>query len=77
VGASSLIFGLVAYLIVAGFLMGSWRAVFVAAAVLFFFGGIFYGVLPQAGPISWEGHLSGAIAGVWAGRRNHAGGGDD
>lgn len=77
VGASSVIFGLVAYLIVAGFLMGSWRAVLVAALVLFFFGGIFYGVLPQAGPISWEGHLSGAIAGVWAGRRNHSRGGDE
>ncbi len=66
IGASSIIFGLAAYLIVAGFLMRSWRAAFVALAVFFCFGGIFYGVLPQRGPISWEGHLCGAIAGVWA-----------
>jgi membrane associated rhomboid family serine protease len=71
IGASSIIFGLTAYLIVAGFLMKSWRSALVALLVLLGFGGIFYGVLPQAGPISWEGHLSGALAGIWAARRNH------
>lgn len=71
IGASSIIFGLVAYLIVAGFLMRSWRSATVAVIVLIVFGGIFYGVLPQQGPISWEGHLSGALAGIWAAKRNH------
>jgi membrane associated rhomboid family serine protease len=42
----------------------------VAVAVLIVFGGIFWGVLPQAGPVSWEGHLSGAAAGFWAARKN-------
>jgi len=71
IGASSIIFGLVTYLIVAGFLMKSWRSAVVALLVFIGFGGIFYGVLPQAGPISWEGHLSGALAGIWAAKRNH------
>jgi membrane associated rhomboid family serine protease len=71
IGASSIIFGLVAYLIVAGFLMRSWRSAIVAVIVLLVFGGIFYGVLPQQGPVSWEGHLSGALAGIWAAKRNH------
>jgi membrane associated rhomboid family serine protease len=71
IGASSVIFGLVAYLIVSGFLMRSWRSAIVAIVVLICFGGIFYGVLPQAGPVSWEGHLSGALAGIWAAKRNH------
>ena len=71
IGASSIIFGLVTYLIVAGFLMKSWRSAIVALLVLIGFGGIFYGVMPHAGPISWEGHLSGALAGVWAAKRNH------
>src|ERR1044071_5737045 len=71
IGASSIIFGLVTYLIVAGFLMKSWRSAMVALVVLIGFGGIFYGALPHAGPISWEGHLSGALAGVWAAKRNH------
>src|SRR6266567_2262117 len=71
IGASSIIFGLVTYLIVAGFLMKSWRSAIVALLVLICFGGIFYGVMPHAGPISWEGHLSGALAGVWSAKRNH------
>src|SRR5881296_2236480 len=71
IGASSIIFGLVTYLIVAGFLMKSWRSAIVALLVLIGFGGIFYGVMPHAGPISWEGHLSGALAGIWAAKRNH------
>ena len=72
IGASSVIYGLVAYLIVAGFLMKSWRSALISILVLFLYGGIFLGVLPQAGPISWEGHLSGALAGVWAARRHQA-----
>ena len=71
IGASSIIFGLVAYLIVAGFCMKSWRSALVALLVLICFGGILYGLLPQAGPVSWEGHLSGALAGIWAAKRNH------
>ena len=71
IGASSIIFGLVTYLIIAGFLMKSWRSAIVALLVLIGFGGIFYALMPHAGPISWEGHLSGALAGIWAAKRNH------
>lgn len=70
-GASSLVYGLVAYLIVAGMLRRSWRSAFVALLVLVAYGGIVYGLVPQGGPVSWEGHLSGAVAGCWAARRNH------
>jgi membrane associated rhomboid family serine protease len=70
IGASSLIYGLVAYLVLAGFLMKSWRSLLIALLVLFFYGGIFYGILPRSGPISWEGHLCGAAAGLWAAHKN-------
>jgi membrane associated rhomboid family serine protease len=65
IGASAIIFGLAAFLVVAGFRIKSWKSVLIALLVLFFYGGIFYGVLPQAGAISWEGHLCGALAGIW------------
>jgi membrane associated rhomboid family serine protease len=69
IGASSIVFGLAAFLIVAGLTMKSWRSATIAIFVFLFYGGIFYGALPQPGPISWEGHLCGAIAGVWCARR--------
>jgi len=69
IGASSIVFGLAAFLIVAGLTMKSWRSATIAIFVFLFYGGIFYGALPQAGPISWEGHLCGAIAGAWRARR--------
>ena len=68
-GASSLIYGLATYLVAAGFVLRSWRAAFVAVLVAVLYGGLFYGVLPQNGPISWEGHLSGALAGVLMAQR--------
>jgi membrane associated rhomboid family serine protease len=69
IGASSLIFGLAAFLIVVGLQARSWQSALIAVLVFVAYGGIFYGALPQAGPISWEGHLSGAVAGVWAARQ--------
>lgn len=68
-GASSVVFGLAAFLIVAGLLMKSWGSAAVTIFVVVVFGGIFYGILPQSGPISWEGHLSGAAAGAWIAAR--------
>jgi membrane associated rhomboid family serine protease len=71
IGASSLIYGLVAYLITSGFRMRSWRALILSLVIGLLYGGIFHGVLPADGPVSWEGHLAGAVAGVWAADRQH------
>lgn len=66
IGASSVIFGLAAFLIAAGFYLREWSSILVGAIVVLFFGGMFQGVIPSAGPISWEGHLCGAVAGILA-----------
>ena len=70
IGASSLIYGLVAYLICAGWWIRSWSSALVSVLILIGYGGIFYGVLPQKGQVSWEGHLAGVIAGWWVAKRN-------
>ena len=65
VGASGLIFGLIAFLIASGFL--EWRMVPLLIAVLvgFFYGGtLLTGIIPNLDSrVSWDGHLFGAIAG--------------
>lgn len=73
IGASAIVFGLIGYLVAAGLLMRSWRAALVALAVLLLFSGVFYGLVPQPGPVSWEGHLCGALAGIWSAHRTHGG----
>lgn len=66
IGASGLIYALVAFLIVAGWRLRQWFALLVAAVVVVFYGGLFLGAIPwlvERG-VSWEGHLMGAVAGV-------------
>ena len=66
IGASGLIFGLAAFLIVSGIRERRTIPLVVAVVVGFLYGGtLLWGVLPSVGPdISWDGHLSGVIAGA-------------
>ena len=65
VGASGLIFGLIAFLIVSGWLERRFVPLVVSLVVTFVYGGILlWGVIPRIGThISWDGHLLGAVAG--------------
>lgn len=65
IGASSLVFGLCAFLLTAGALERSLSSIVVAAFVLFLYGGnLISGMLPTQSSISWDGHAFGALAGL-------------
>lgn len=66
IGASGWIFGLWSLVIALAWFDRSPRNIAIALAVVFFYGGMVFGVLPTAGYISFESHLFGAIAGVFA-----------
>ncbi|HRD13664.1 MAG TPA: rhomboid family intramembrane serine protease [Mycobacterium sp.] len=66
IGASGLIFGWLAFLIVFGFFTRKVWEIVVGVIVLFVYGSILLGVLPGTFGVSWQGHLCGAIAGVVA-----------
>ena len=68
IGASGLVFGYFGFLVAQGWYERSIVSIVVAVGVLLLYGGIIFGVLPQSGFISWEGHLFGLIAGVLAAR---------
>lgn len=67
IGASSLIYGLAAFLFVSGAIRKDTRLAALAMVVAFLYGSIVWGVFPDFFPkenISWEGHLGGLLSGV-------------
>jgi membrane associated rhomboid family serine protease len=66
IGASGWIFGLWSLAIAWGWFNRSWRNIAISVAVVFFYGGMVFGVLPAQGYVSFESHLFGALAGIFA-----------
>lgn len=66
IGASGLVFGLMAFLLASGILERRIVPLMISVLVGFLYGGtLLSGILPDLGShVSWEGHLFGAIAGV-------------
>lgn len=64
IGASGLIYGLVAFIFWSGIFRKNVKDIALALIVLFFYGSLFTGILPGKIGISWEGHLMGALAGA-------------
>lgn len=67
IGASVLVFGWLAYLVLRGFLARSWWQIAIGLVLLVLWGSVFWtGIAVAAfspGPVSWQGHLFGAIDG--------------
>lgn len=67
IGASGVVFGLFAYLLVRGFYNRDWKQILLAAVLFLVYGSLLWGLLPQFGTnISWQAHLFGALGGVLA-----------
>jgi membrane associated rhomboid family serine protease len=64
VGASALIYGLIAFLLLGGYLERRPIPIVVAAITFLFYGGsLLWGLVPRPGPVAWDAHLWGAVAG--------------
>jgi membrane associated rhomboid family serine protease len=66
IGASGLIMGWLTFLIVYGFFTRKAWEIIVGIVVFLLYGSVLLGVLPGTFGVSWQGHLCGAIAGVFA-----------
>lgn len=64
IGASGWIFGLWALTIATAWFDRRFLNILIAVVVIFFYGGMMWGVLPTDPDISFESHLFGALAGV-------------
>lgn len=73
IGASGLVFGLFGFLLTRAYFERSIKAIVIAFAVLVFYGGILWGLLPFWLGVSWLGHLfgfaGGVIAAYWLNKR--------
>jgi membrane associated rhomboid family serine protease len=63
-GASGLVYGLVAYVLAAGLLRRDRRAIAASLAVYFMYGSLAWGLLPTQFGVSWETHLAATVIGV-------------
>ncbi|SDR74088.1 Membrane associated serine protease, rhomboid family [Corynebacterium timonense] len=67
IGASSLVYGWLTYLIIRGIFNRSMKQILLGVILGFFYSGLIWGVLPINPGVSWQGHLFGAIGGLVAG----------
>ena len=67
IGASGMVYGWLAYLIVRGIFNRSLGQFLVGIGLGFAYSGLIWGVLPIYEGVSWQGHLFGAIGGIVAG----------
>lgn len=65
IGASGVAFGWLAFLLVRGFFARSFLQIAIGLVLLFYWGGTLLGLLPGNPGVSWQGHLFGALAGVF------------
>jgi membrane associated rhomboid family serine protease len=64
IGASGVVYGLVAFIFWNGIFRRSLRSVILALIVMVLYSGMFLGVLPDQEGVSWESHLLGSLAGI-------------
>ena len=64
IGASGLVYGLVAYVFVAGLIRHDRRAIAASMLVAFMYGALAWGVTPIQAGMSWETHLAAALIGA-------------
>lgn len=63
IGASGIVYGIAFFLISYGFFKKDFKSLIISAIIIFFYGGMVYGLFPNQPGISWESHLIGAIVG--------------
>lgn len=64
IGASGVVYALIFYLVTSGVLNRTRTPMVMAIVVAFYYGGSIWGIFPLEEKVSWDGHLSGAAAGI-------------
>jgi membrane associated rhomboid family serine protease len=66
IGASGVVYGLVAFVFWNGIFRRSMRGIIISAIIMLLYSSMFLGVLPDQEGVSWESHLIGSLMGIFA-----------
>jgi membrane associated rhomboid family serine protease len=66
IGASGVVYGLVAFMFWNGIFRRNLKSIVLSLIVVFYYGGMFMGIVPGEKDVSWESHLLGGLVGIFA-----------
>jgi len=66
IGASGVVYGLVAFLAWSGVFRRNLRSIVLSLVILVMYSGYFHGIVPNKEGVSWESHLFGGMVGIFA-----------
>ena len=69
IGASGIVYGMISFLLLMGLLRREKKSISLALMVVFLYGSFIWGLFPIDPAVSWESHMLGAVAGVFAAYR--------
>lgn len=64
IGASAIVYGLTSFIFFAGIIIKEKTHIAISLLVVFIYGSLVWGIFPIDYTMSWEGHLSGFLAGI-------------
>ncbi len=64
IGASGIIYALASFLLISGLIKKNNPLTAASMLIIFLYGSMIWGILPMNNGVSWEGHLTGMVAGI-------------
>ncbi len=65
IGASGILYAILTFIFISGFIRKDMQSVGISLVIVFLYGSLVFGIIPNKAHISWESHLFGLLVGVF------------